>query len=130
MTSVKALLRRDSSQLTLFTNTVTLAVTTAIIWDNQRGRNHDANNFDTKFDGIRADISRLEKEVEADISGVKADISHVEKKLEDCQWIIGVNGHHTMPALDGDKKLMREWLQRHECCKQRGSEDCESVPKA
>ncbi|RPA88585.1 hypothetical protein L873DRAFT_1849663 [Choiromyces venosus 120613-1] len=130
MASVKALLCRGISKLIVLTNTVTLTVGTAIIWDNHRGRNHAANHLDTKFDGVKADISHLEKKVEADSSDVKADISRVEKKLEDCQWIIGVNGHHTIPALDRDKKLMREWLQRHECCKQHGSEDCESIPKA
>ncbi|RPA89200.1 hypothetical protein L873DRAFT_1823305, partial [Choiromyces venosus 120613-1] len=87
MTSVKALLRRDSGQLT-----------------------HAANHLDTKFDGVKADISRLEKRlkqtsvvsrqisaafekrlkqtsvVSRQISAaLQADISRVEKKLEDCQ---------------------------------------------
>ncbi|RPB04680.1 hypothetical protein L873DRAFT_1840411 [Choiromyces venosus 120613-1] len=113
MASVKALLCRDIGKLAVLTSTVTLAATSAVIWDNQRGLNHAANNLDTKFDGVKADISCLE----ADIGGVKSDINRIEKKLEDCQWIIGVNGHYTMHALDGDKTLMRQWFQRHESCK-------------
>ncbi|RPB01384.1 hypothetical protein L873DRAFT_1803543, partial [Choiromyces venosus 120613-1] len=68
--------------MTVLTNTVTLAAGTAIIWNNHRGRNYAANHLDTKFDNVQADISCLEKKVEADISGVKADISRLGKKVE------------------------------------------------
>jgi len=36
----------------------------------------------------------------------------------------------TKNALDGNKKPMREWLEKLERCKQSGGEDCGSIPKA
>ncbi|RPA89674.1 hypothetical protein L873DRAFT_1822408 [Choiromyces venosus 120613-1] len=121
MNTVQALLHTHSGRLLVLGTA--LAATGVTIWDNHRGRNHAANNFDTK-------INTKIDDVNIKIDGVRADIDRIERKLENSQSMILITGFHTMNALDGNKKPMREWLQRFERCVQSGGEDCDPVPKA
>lgn len=67
MSSAKAPLSSYSSHLV--GGALVMVGTGAIILDNHVGRNHTANNFDTKIDGakveLKADISRVEKKPES-----------------------------------------------------------------
>ncbi|RPB03793.1 hypothetical protein L873DRAFT_1800303 [Choiromyces venosus 120613-1] len=121
MSTFKAFLRNHSGHLVAGASAIiaTGVGTGTIIWDNRVGRNHTVNDLDAKINGI-----------DAKIDSVRADINRVEKKLENCQWAILETGHYTMNALDGNKRSMREWLQRLERCMQSGGVDCGSVPKA
>ncbi|RPA92313.1 hypothetical protein L873DRAFT_200384 [Choiromyces venosus 120613-1] len=66
MNTVKTLLRTNTGQLTALGSIFTPVGSGADIWDNYVGRNHAANNLDTdgvntKIDGVKVDISRVEK---------------------------------------------------------------------
>ena len=65
MSSVKTLLRSHSGHLV--DGAFAIVGTSVIIWDNHVGRNHAVNSFDTKIDGVKADISRVEKKLEMEI---------------------------------------------------------------
>ncbi|RPA89710.1 hypothetical protein L873DRAFT_1803546, partial [Choiromyces venosus 120613-1] len=111
MNTVQALLYTHSGQLLVLVTALTTPGVT--IWDNHRGHNHAANNFDTK-------INTKINDVNTKIDGVRGDIDCIERKLENSQSMILITGFHTMNALDRNKKPMREWLQRFERCVQSG----------
>ena len=119
MSSVKPLLR---SHLGTFVSSALATVgTVAIIWDNHVGRNHAANNIDTKFDGVNTKFDGVNTKFDAKFDGVN-------RQMLICQNMIMQIGYHTISALDGNKIPIREWLQKVERYQQSGA-DCSSIPK-
>lgn len=79
------------------TGAFTLVATSGLIWDNHKGRRDAVDKLDTKID-------RVEKNLEK----VHEDVQEFGAEVRDCQSMILEDGHHTMNALDGNKKPMRE----------------------
>ncbi|RPB15815.1 hypothetical protein P167DRAFT_532756 [Morchella conica CCBAS932] len=46
------------------TGAFTLVATGGLIWDNHKGRRDAVDKLDTKIDGVKVDVSRVEKNLE------------------------------------------------------------------
>ncbi|KAG0640163.1 hypothetical protein HOY80DRAFT_1136169 [Tuber brumale] len=139
----QALVHRHAGNFTA--GAFTMTAVGCSIWDSRAGR-RDANNnliaiidsIDTKIKGLEAaldaKINSVQLALDAKINSVqlalRADIKDLGAEVSRTQSMVLEGGHHTMKALDGDKRPMREWLQRLELCKESHNEDCGSFRKA
>ena len=74
--------------------------TIAIIRDNHVGRNHAANNIDTKFDGVNTKFDG----VNTKLDGVNTKLDGINREMRICQYMI-------------------------ERCQSSGGADCSSISK-
>ncbi|KAL7267274.1 hypothetical protein RUND412_010148 [Rhizina undulata] len=78
-----------------------------------------------KMKNIARELKGNDQYLKENMKEIKKDVKEVKKDVEDTLSIIIVNGQYTMQAINGDKKLMQEWLKRLEHCQKSGVKYCD-----
>ncbi|KAF8248143.1 hypothetical protein K440DRAFT_660985 [Wilcoxina mikolae CBS 423.85] len=104
----------------------TLAAGSAtVIWQVNKGNEDVKEKLESK---IVASEKKLESRIMASETNLEMKIDQVHTDVQDCPGMILETAHHTVKAISGEKKPMRQWMERLERCQESGGSDCN--PKA